>query len=263
VSATTVLGRIAEQVRVRVAEDRAREPRPEPMARKPADFAAAFAGKSPVGAHVIAEVKLASPSEGAIASKADPVTVAGEYLSAGARALSVLTERDQFGGSPAYLRSIREAHPSALLLMKDFMVDEYQFDCALRDGADAVLLIVALLGEEGTRRFLRSASERGLTALVEVHDEAELEIAGRVGARLIGVNNRDLKTLKISLEASSRLLPLAPAGATLIAESGLKTAADVTRLQSLGFSGFLIGTHFMKTGKPGQALAELLAGCRK
>ena len=226
--------------------------------RRPRDFAAAFASH---GTHIIAEVKLASPSEGPLGPGLDPVKVAGEYLTMGAQALSVLTERDEFGGSPEYLRAIRCAHPEALLLMKDFMVDEYQFECALRDGADAVLLIVALLGEKGTFAFLRKAEDRGLSALVEVHDERELAIAARCGAMLIGVNNRDLKTLKISLETSARLAPLAPRTATLISESGYTSASDVMKMRGAGYRGFLIGSHFMKSGHPGRALSELLMGC--
>lgn len=262
----SVLHRIAEQVLFRIEEDKADPERMAELgrapARRPRDFRQAFleAGARP---HVIAEVKLASPSEGDIALGADPVAVAGDYLRAGARAISVLTERDFFKGSPDYLRAIRRAHPEALLLMKDFVVDEHQLDCAVHDGADAVLLIVALLEslQAGlTRAFLLRALGLGLTPLVEVHEEREMQVAVECGARLIGVNNRNLKTLEVSLETSERLAALAPPGATLIAESGLRTPQDLRRLGGVGYRGFLIGTSFMKSGKPGVALAELLKG---
>jgi indole-3-glycerol phosphate synthase len=260
-----VLERIAGQVRRRIEEDRALESLDRLLARgearAPRDFAAAFAGVShaPGAAlRVIAEVKRASPSEGAIANL-DPAWVAREYLANGATALSILTERDSFGGSPEYLARIRAENPEALLLMKDFMVDDYQFAQARANGADCVLLIVALLGAEGTARFLALARERGLSALVEVHDEEELRIAAGEGATFIGVNNRDLKSLVVSLETSERLAGLAPAGATLISESGLRARAELERLSSLGYRGFLMGTTFMRTGQPGEALRKVLA----
>ena len=211
----------------------------------------------PARPQVIAEVKLASPSQGTIAQSADPVAVAQEYLRAGAAALSVLTEPDFFHGRPEYLVRIREACPDALLLMKDFVVDEYQLALARSWGADCVLLIVALLGSE-TRRYLESARRLGLSVLVEVHDEAELTIALETGAELIGVNNRDLRTLKISLEQSRRLAAHLPAGRNWICESGLETGADLAEMQALGCRGFLIGTSLMRTGDPGNALRELL-----
>jgi indole-3-glycerol phosphate synthase len=255
-----VLERIAERVRVRVAEDRAREPLEALLRRgaerQPADFRAAF---DRPGLNVIAEVKLASPSEGPIAPGADPVRVASDYLAHGAQAISVLTERDHFAGDPAYLGAIRARHPQARLLMKDFVVDEWQVARARADGADAVLLIVALLGESGLRRFLRTTRDAGLTALVEVHDAEEMRVAANEGASLIGVNNRDLKTLRVSLETSERLAPLAPSDATLISESGLSRRAELDRLRGAGYRGFLIGTTLLRTGCPGKSLAGLLA----
>jgi indole-3-glycerol phosphate synthase len=251
------LARIEKKVRERLDAERGRAIGP---GRTPRDIEAAF--RRPGGPHVIAEVKLASPSEGDIAPGADPVAVAGEYLAAGAAALSILTERDFFKGSPDYLRAIRARFPDALLLMKDFVVDELQLDIAREIGADAVLLIVALVGPERLPALLAAARERGLSVLVEVHDEAELAIAARSGARLIGVNNRNLKTLAVSLDTSERLASLAPKGATLISESGISTGDDVKRLGRLGFHGFLVGTSLMKTGKPGAALAKLLGSAR-
>ncbi len=264
-----VLGRIAQRVRERVEAEKAdslasaglQRELESPGRRRPRDFLPAFgpAGVARDRPAVIAEVKLASPSEGNIAAGADPVAVAGAYLGAGARALSVLTEPDFFKGSPAYLRAIRARYPDALLLMKDFVIDDHQLERAVVDGADAVLLIVALLGRAGTRSFLLRALGLGLTPLVEVHDRDELEIAAACGARLIGVNNRNLKTMEVTLETSLRLAPLAPEGAVLISESGIRTAEDIARLARAGYRGFLVGTGLMKTGDPGGALTRLMA----
>jgi indole-3-glycerol phosphate synthase len=227
--------------------------------RTPSSFAEAFTG---IGPRVIAEIKFASPSEGMLApglapSTAEAVRVADAYLAAGAAALSVLTERNFFAGDYAHLTAVRECHPRALILMKDFMIDAYQFELARACGADAVLLIVALLGGR-LADMLERARAAGLAALVEVHTRAELEQARAAGAELIGVNNRDLRTLKTDLSIARELAHLAPA-ATMIAESGLKTRADLDALAALGYKGFLIGTSFMKSNDPGAALKEMLA----
>jgi indole-3-glycerol phosphate synthase len=210
------------------------------------------------GAHVIAEVKLASPSEGDIAAELDPVQVAGEYLKNGATALSVLTEEDYFKGCLQYLKDIRRAYPKALLLRKDFIVDEYQLFEARAAGADAALLIVALLDDTQLRALLSTCAALQLSPLVEVHDEMEMKRALQAGARLIGVNNRDLKSLKVDLQTSRRLATLPPAGSVLIAESGFTQGSELKEFSALGYRGFLIGTHFMRGGRPGSALAALL-----
>jgi indole-3-glycerol phosphate synthase len=246
-----------------VAALKAREPLEKLAARAaqapaPHDFLAAF-DPGPL-ARVIAEVKLASPSEGDILPDADPVAVAGDYLSNGAAALSVLTEPRWFKGDIAYLVAIRRRYPLARLLMKDFVVDEYQLQLARASGADAALILLAMLEPDQARALYKAAIALGLTALVEVHDEAELELARSLGARLIGVNNRNLKTMKVSLDASERLAAAAPRDAILISESGIRTREDLDRLTALGYRGFLIGTHFMRTGHPGQALKQLLRG---
>jgi indole-3-glycerol phosphate synthase len=262
----TVLDRIALKVRERLEEDRARATVQELLenARKPHDFRKAFLATGP---NIIAEVKKASPSEGTIASDADPSEVAKQYLSHGAKAISVLTERDYFGGSPDYLRRVRKENAEALLLMKDFVVDEYQLAQAAHLGADAALLIVSLLGRERSATLLARAGELGLTALVEVHDEDEMAIALDIGAKLIGVNNRNLKTLEVSLETSVRILEKfkgvkSRSDVTLISESGIKTASDLRMLRELGYDGFLIGTHLMRSGHPGQALQRLIEEAR-
>lgn len=222
----------------------------------PRDYRAALAA-TPMS--VIAEVKRASPSQGAIAAEADPVHVARSYIDAGASALSVLTERDHFMGSYAVFEDVRRALPQTPLLMKDFIVDPYQLYEARRIGADCVLIMIIVLGDKSAD-YVEHAHALGLTALVEVHDEHEMAVAKAAGATLIGVNNRDLTTMKVDLATSERLAPLAPAGATLVSESGIATGADMKRLAACGYNSFLVGTSLMRTGDPGHALAQLRAG---
>ncbi|MBI3555025.1 MAG: indole-3-glycerol phosphate synthase TrpC [Deltaproteobacteria bacterium] len=259
---STILDQIADRTRLRVAELKEKTPlaaltRAAENARTPHDFGAAFANGSD---NIIAEVKLASPSEGDIAPQLDPLKVAADYLANGAAALSILTEPHYFKGDLRYLEGVRAANPGAKLLMKDFVVDEYQLFQARAHGADAVLILLAMYEPKQAQSLYAQALNLGLTALVEVHDEAELELAAKLGAKLIGINNRNLKTMKVSLDASERLAALAPRSARLISESGIKTSADLKRLSALGYRGFLIGTHFMKTGHPGNALHKLLRG---
>lgn len=227
-------------------------------ARTPAAVMSAFAAS---GWHVIAEVKFASPSEGDIRQPAEPVAVADGYLKAGARMLSVLTEPRYFKGSLDYLAAIRTAAPDALLLRKDFICDAYQLHEARAHGADAVLLIVAMTEDSLTRDLLQQAEALGLTALVEVHDAEEMERAQKMGARMIGVNNRNLKTLKTTLDTSRHLARRKTPDSLLICESGLSTAAQLQEMRGIGYDGFLMGTHFMKKPAPGEALAELLGEC--
>jgi indole-3-glycerol phosphate synthase len=206
--------------------------------------------------NIIAEVKFASPSEGSIAT-GDPVRIAEGYLDAGARMLSILTEPQFFKGDLEYLKKVREARPKALLLRKDFMVDPYQMFEACACGADAVLLIVAMADIGLTRDLFDAANDLRLTPLVEVHDEAELDAALKLGADFIGVNNRNLKTLKTDLDTSRRLAAKKPDGAVFICESGLSTAEDLRSMKTLGYDGFLMGTSFMKRPDPGAALKDL------
>lgn len=261
-SATGVLEKIALHTQTRLRRWRKERPlealRQAPLYRRvPGDFSAAFAGAQP---RVIAEVKFASPSEGFLRPQAGAqgaVEVAGGYLRAGAAALSILTERHFFAGSPDFLSAVRERHPEARLLMKDFVVDGYQLELARSIGADCVLLIVALLGEAKAKALLQQADTLGLSVLVEVHTEEEMDCAQRLGAKLIGVNSRDLKTLKTDLGTARRLAGRRTA--ILIAESGLKTRADLDELSALGYKGFLVGTSLMKEDDPGAALRALLA----
>ena len=254
-----VLGRIASKTRKRVAELKKQQP-PQALAaalsHRPRDFRAAFAGPGP---NVIAEVKLASPSRGAIAPELVPVDVAKAYLKSGAKALSVLTEPFEFKGDVEYLRQIRAACPEALLLMKDFFVDTYQLKQALWAGADAILVIVAMLGPEGSRQMWQAALDHGLTPLVEVHNDAELDIALGFGAELIGINNRNLIDLNIDLATTEALAAKVPDGVVMIGESGIETREDMERLSAAGCHGFLVGSSLMATGAPGAALAKLIA----
>jgi indole-3-glycerol phosphate synthase len=227
--------------------------------RTPLPFARAFEGKAP---RVIAEVKFASPSEGPIrpaseAKAARAAELAGKYLDAGAAAVSVLTEPENFSGDPSFLSAARTARPDAYLLMKDFFVDKWQLELARASGADAVLLIAALLGPS-LGEMLFAARARGLSALVEVHDEDEAEAALLAGAEIVGVNSRNLRTLRTDLAVAKRLAPWIKRAKVAVAESGLKTRADLDELGALGYKGFLIGTSFMKAPDPGAALAALL-----
>lgn len=201
--------------------------------------------------NVIAEFKKASPSKGVINNVADPVVTASTYESAGACAISVLTEPQFFQGSLDDLRAIRAA-VSIPVLRKDFIVDEFQIYEAAEAGADAILLIVAALSSDELRRF-RSIAEEGLgmDALVEVHTVEEMKVANAVDASLIGVNNRNLGTFDVSLDVSRELIKMAPGGALLVSESGLKSRDELSELRGLGYSAFLIGEALMlSSGSP-------------
>jgi indole-3-glycerol phosphate synthase len=208
--------------------------------------------------NIIAEIKHRSPSKGVIREEFDPVTIAVSYENAGAAALSVLTEEDFFGGSLAHLRAVRE-RVELPLLRKDFHIDEYQLHEASAAGADAVLLIVAILEDELLADLIALASELKLDALVEVHSVAEMARAVKASARLIGVNNRDLTTFTVDLETSERLSTLAPRDAVLVSESGIHTGQDIFRLKQAGYNAFLVGEHFMRAPDPGEALKQLVA----
>ncbi len=229
------------------------------IARSPVDFAEIMAGSGP---HVIAEIKFKSPALGELrpSHAADAVEIARSYLKGGAAVLSILTEQDYFNGSLDYLRAVRAEFPRAHLLMKDFVVDEYQILEGYLSGADAVLLILALLGPVRTKDLQAYARSLGLNVLVEVHDEIELEQAAIMKSALIGINNRNLKTLEVRLETSFRLAKLMPRGATLISESGIKTANEIKSLMQVGFKGFLIGSTLMAASDPGAALQSLIRG---
>jgi len=223
----------------------------------PRDFAGALAHRGePV--RVVAEVKRASPSAGAIARGLDAVAQARRYADAGAACISVLTDGPGFGGSLEDLAAVRAA-VAVPLLRKDFVVDRYQLLEARRAGADAALLIVAALVPDALRRLHDEALALGLAALVEVHDARELDVAVAAGARLVGVNNRNLHTFAVDLAASEELLPRLPAGVKGVAESGVRTAADARRLRAAGAANLLVGEALVRAADPGALLRELCA----
>lgn len=207
--------------------------------------------------NIIAEFKRKSPSKGEIRAHADPQVITSNYEAAGAAAVSVLTEEDYFAGSLDDLRAARQA-VSIPILRKDFIFEEYQVFESAAAGADALLLIVAALDDEKLSR-LRSLAEDdlGMDALVEVHTKAEMIRALELGAKLIGVNNRNLETFEVSLETSVQLAQIDADKAMLISESGIQSADDIQRLRELGYRGFLIGESLMKTSDPGEALRKL------
>jgi indole-3-glycerol phosphate synthase len=208
--------------------------------------------------NIIAEFKRRSPSKGEIRRDADPSIIARAYESGGASAVSVLTEEDYFGGSLDDLRAVRKTI-SLPILRKDFIFDEYQAYESAAAGADAVLLIGAALDDETLVRLRRIAEdELGMDALVEVHTAEEMKRAAACGARIIGVNNRDLQTFTVSLDTSIQLAPMAPKGSVLISESGIESAGDIRRLRSAGYRAFLIGEGLMRADDPGEALRVVL-----
>ncbi|WP_182526386.1 indole-3-glycerol phosphate synthase TrpC [Nocardioides dongkuii] len=208
------------------------------------------------GSSVIAEVKRRSPSKGALADIPDPADLAREYAAGGAAAISVLTEERRFGGSLADLRAVRAA-VDVPLLRKDFIVTGYQLLEARAAGADLALLIVAALDDDDLRRLHDEARELGLTVLVEVHDEAEVERAVALGAELVGINARNLKTLEIDGDAFGRLAPLVPGDRVLVAESGITSPDDVARYVAEGARAVLVGEALVKDGDPRAAVAAM------
>jgi indole-3-glycerol phosphate synthase len=227
----------------------------ESVNKAPRDFAGALRSRRPA---VIAEIKKASPSRGVLVEDFQPVELAKQYERGGAAALSVLTDHDFFQGSLADLCHARTAC-SLPVLRKDFTISEYHVFEAAANGADAILLIVAILDAARLRAFRELAREFGMAALVEVHDRRELEIALTSGAEIIGVNNRDLRTFQVSLDTSLELAREVPAGAIKVSESGIFGAADVHRLMDAGYDAVLVGEHLVKSGDATRALRELVA----
>jgi indole-3-glycerol phosphate synthase len=208
-------------------------------------------------ANVIAECKRRSPSRGVLMAEYDPAAIAAKYERGGAAAISVLTEPTFFDGSLEHLRAVRAA-VSLPLLRKDFIVDEYQLLEARAAGADAILLIVAALDQAALARLQVRAADMGLAALVEVHDEDELARAIDAGARVVGVNNRNLRTLHVDVDASYRLAARIPRDIVAVSESGLQSREDVGRLAAAGYRAFLIGERFMTDPDPVAAIQALI-----
>ncbi len=206
---------------------------------------------------VIAEVKKASPSKGLIKKRLNPVALAQAYQKAGAGMISVITEEDFFLGSLEYLAAIRRV-TSLPLLRKDFIFDPIQIEEAKAFGADAVLLIVAILKKEELKELIAYSKKLGLSALVEVHKESEVETALSAGAEVIGVNNRNLKTLKVDTSQVLRLFPLIPEDIPVIAESGYNTPSEIKLLKERGIKGVLIGTSLVSAKNPEKKLKEII-----
>lgn len=212
--------------------------------------------------NVIAEIKRASPSKGVINDRVDVAETARNYESGGAVAISVLTEEDRFKGSLDDLRAVKKA-VGLPVLRKDFIFDEFQIYEAAEAGADVILLIAAMLSDEHLENLFRLAEhDLGLDALVEVHTLDELDRVKKIGARIIGVNNRDLHSFRVSLDVSRELIRHAPADALMVAESGLSTNEEILELRTLGFSGFLIGETLMRSGNAAGDLKNLTASSK-
>jgi indole-3-glycerol phosphate synthase len=268
---TDFLSRIADDRRRRVAEMSARVPahalrsqlgetrpagRLERALRRGNPAAGAPAGWGTPGLKLLCEFKRASPSKGVLNTAADPVAFAKIYEAGGAAAMSLVTEPDHFQGDVAWLGPVRDA-VKLPILMKDFVLDSYQLlDAAVR-GVDGVLLLAALLSDVQLQRLISEARLLGLDALVEVHDEEELETAVRAGATLLGINNRDLRTFAVDPEISMRLVPKVPPLVTAVAESGISTPEDLTRLRGTRCDAVLIGEAFMTSADPAATLASL------
>lgn len=260
-----ILRRILQVKAREVVAASAREPLRELSARVEAQrpargFAQALRARvASGGAAVIAEMKRASPSKGRLRERYEPGAIARSYAQGGASALSVLTDREFFQGAPEHLAEAR-AEVELPILRKDFIVDQYQIYEARALGADAVLLIVAALGDAQLVEYAGLADHLEMDCLVEVHDEEELERALGLPAPVIGVNNRDLRTFETTLETTLRLRDRIPSDRLVVTESGIATTEDVRRLRAHDVHAFLVGEAFMRAEDPGRRLEELFGG---
>lgn len=252
-----ILARIVERKREELAQPAASyfelEQRAVVRLGEKRDFAAALRSRRPA---VIAEIKQASPSKGVLASDFQPASTARQYELGGAAAISVLTDRDFFQGSLEDLACARNT-VKLPVLRKDFTIDKLHVVEAAANGADAILLIAAILSVKEMRDFRELAARYGMASLVEVHDAEELGPALDSGAEIVGVNNRDLRTFEVRLETSLQLAPMIPSGVTKVSESGICTAGDVRRLIDAGYGAFLVGEHLMRSGDPAGRLRQL------
>lgn len=226
------------------------------MTRQPNGNAFRAALRAQAAPRIIAECKRRSPSKGILRQDYDPAAHARAYVGGGAAAISVLTEPTFFDGSLDHLAQVRAA-VDVPILRKDFLVTEYQIVEAAAYGADAVLLIVGALGDHTLRDLAQSASRLGLAALVEVHDLVELNRAIDAGVDIIGVNSRNLRTLTVDMNVLEHVIAAMPAGVTAVAESGIRTRADIDRLTLVGYHAFLVGERLMTQAEPGEALGVL------
>ncbi|RMH36351.1 MAG: indole-3-glycerol phosphate synthase TrpC [Deltaproteobacteria bacterium] len=257
----SILARILDAKRAEVARAKVERPEAElpPPPRPARSLAAAL--RRPAGAPIraIAEVKRASPSAGPIRPGADPVAIAREYEDAGAAAVSVLTDREFFDGELRFLTAVAE-RVACPVLRKDFLVDPYQVAEARSAGADAVLVIVAAVDDALLAALVARARELDMDALVEAHDADEVHRAIAAGARIVGVNHRNLSDFTIDMSLAARMRTVVPPETILVAESGIRTAADVRRLAGAGADAILVGETLMRAPSPGAALRALLAG---
>lgn len=255
-----ILDKLAASARVRVdrlkAERSLESVREEALSIKPEKPFCFEAALKKEDIAFICEVKKASPSKGLIAPDFPYVHIARDYEAAGADAISVLTEPEYFLGSNDYLSAVKRA-VNIPVIRKDFTIDPYQIYEARIIGADAVLLICALLDTEALTEYIRIADTLGLTALVEAHDAAEVASALEAGARVIGVNNRNLKTFEVDIENSARLRQLVPEHITFVSESGIKTPGDIDALRKNGTDAVLIGETLMRSSRKAEELARL------
>lgn len=255
-----ILDKLAASARVRVDRLKAERPlesvREEALSIKPEKPFCFEAALKKEDIAFICEVKKASPSKGLIAPDFPYVHIAKDYEAAGADAISVLTEPEYFLGSDDYLSAVKRA-VNIPVIRKDFTIDPYQIYEARIIGADAVLLICALLDTEALTEYIRIADTLGLTALVEAHDAAEVASALEAGARVIGVNNRNLKTFEVDIENSARLRQLVPEHITFVSESGIKTPGDIDALRKNGTDAVLIGETLMRSSRKAEELARL------
>jgi indole-3-glycerol phosphate synthase len=254
-----ILDDILARTRTTVAEAKQRLPldRLEELARAappPRDFWGALRARDMA---CIAEFKRRSPSAGWIRQDADPADIGSRYQEAGAAAMSVLTDTPFFGGTLDDLRRAR-AGTELPLLRKDFMIDRYQVVEARAAGADAILLIVSALGDDQITALAAEAARWGLDVLVEAHDPTEVHRAVATGARLVGINHRDLRTFAVDTTLAVRMRPQIPASRLVVAESGIKTPSDVQHLRAAGINAILVGETFMRSPDPGSALRALL-----
>ena len=252
----TIVGHVKEQVEQRRRQVPLSVLRDRPLYHVPArGFARSLAGN---GRRIITEVKRASPSKGLLREDFDPLVIAADYASHGASAISVVTEERFFQGRLSHLEQIKSV-VHVPLLRKDFILDPYQLTEAKSYGADAVLLIAALLDPASLRELRDQANALSLDTLVEVHAEEELDSALKAGMQLIGINNRDLKTFEVSLATTERLAPLIPSGTLAVCESGIDSLEQIRRVEELGIHIFLIGESLMRAPQPGAKLKELLS----
>ncbi|MFH1146332.1 MAG: indole-3-glycerol phosphate synthase TrpC [Pseudomonadota bacterium] len=258
-----ILDKIVARKKMEVAKRKEEEPLPDLLriiegCPAPRPFGASLVSGN--GINIIAEIKRASPSAGMIAGDVDPKTVAAEYAAGGAAAVSVLTDRDFFAGDISYINMVKR-DISLPVLRKDFIIDSYQVYEARAYGADAVLLIAAILAKDEISDFLNLAESFGMEALVEVHERHELLTVLDTGARIVGINNRNLKTFEVSLQTTIDLIGLVPGDRIVVSESGIKERSDIVRLENAGARAVLIGETLMRAPDRIKAIRDLRGEC--